>query len=151
MHRYLVELNIAGDSIEEQEVSRLLGRPATRFFAKGQRRSPTSVWEWSIWSFEVLPPDARDWASLEDGLTCLLQELMPSKEAVAELAIICEVSVYCGHFYSSFGGGPTLSPKVLGLLAQFGVKLSISNYWSEEEFAEENLSIPQKSVAVKLR
>jgi hypothetical protein len=108
------------------------------------------VWERSIWSFEVLPPDARDWASIEDGLTCLLQELEPSKEAIAELAISCEVRVYCGHFYSSFGEGPTLSPKVPGLLAQFGVKLSISNYWSDKEFAEENLSVPQKSVAIKL-
>jgi len=144
MHRYLVELNIAGDCIKEEEVSRLLGRPATRFFAKGQKRSPTSVWERSIWSFEVLPPAARDWASLEDGLTYLLQELMPSKEAVAELATSCEVTVYCGHFYTSFGGGPTLSPQVLGLLAQFGVKLTISNYWSDNEFAEKNLSDLQK-------
>jgi hypothetical protein len=57
---------------------------------------------------------------------------MPVKRALDELQTSSDVSIVCGHFTSSFGGGPTLSPSVLGLLARLGVKLTISSYFSSE-------------------
>src|SRR5437879_693624 len=80
VHSYLVELNIAGDSIGKQALSRQIGLEATRFFKKGEEKSPGRVRKQSVWSLEVLPADGKEWLSLEDGLTCLLGKLMPGKD-----------------------------------------------------------------------
>jgi hypothetical protein len=132
----LVELNIAGDSIDEQALSRQIGLEATRFFKKGEEKSPGRVRKQSVWSLEVLPADGKEWLSLEDGLTCLLGKLMPAKDSLKKIATEYDVAFSCGHFYSSFGGGPTLSPKLLEQLALFGLKLRISDYWGDEEGKE---------------
>jgi hypothetical protein len=42
------------------------------------------------------------------------------------------VILWCGHFQSSFDGGPTLSPELLKQLGEFEVELFIDNYFSEE-------------------
>ena len=133
VHRYLVELTIAGDSIEEKALSRQIGLQATRFFKKGDQKSPGVVWKESVWSLEVLPSDGNEWLSLEDGLAYLLLKLMPVKDLLKKIAAEHDVAISCGHFYSGFGGGPTLSPKILESLAQFGLKLRISDYWSDDE------------------
>jgi hypothetical protein len=39
--------------------------------------------------------------------------------------------LWCGHFSSSFGGGPTLSPQILRVLADFGVELILDTYVSD--------------------
>jgi hypothetical protein len=101
-----------------------------------EEKSPGSVWKQSVWSLEVLPTDGNEWLSLEDGLTCLLKKLMPAKDSLRKLSAEYDVVISCGHFYSSFGGGLTLSPKILELLAQFGLKLRMSNYWSDDEAQE---------------
>jgi len=133
VHSYLVELTIAGDSIEEQALSRQIGLQATRFFKKGDEKSPGAVWKESVWSLEVLPSDGNEWMSLEDGLVSLLRKLMPAKDLLKKIAAEHDVAISCGHFYSGFGGGPTLSPKILESLAQLGLKLRISDYWSDDE------------------
>jgi Domain of unknown function (DUF4279) len=136
VHSYLVELSIAGDSIDEQALSHQIGLEATRFLRKGEEKSPGRVRKQSVWSLEVLPSDGKEWMSLEDGLICLLGKLMPAKDSLKKIATECDVAISCGHFYSSFGGGPTLSPKVLELLAQLGLTLRISDYWGDEEAEE---------------
>ncbi|MBV9573780.1 MAG: DUF4279 domain-containing protein [Acidobacteriales bacterium] len=132
VHSYLVELTIAGDSIDELALSQQIGLEATRFFKKGEERSPGRIMERSLWSLEVLPDNGKEWLSLEEGLMCLVGKLTPARNHLKELAAEYDVFISCGHFYSSFGGGPTLSPKMLELLAQFGVSLRISDYWGEE-------------------
>ncbi len=44
---------------------------------------------------------------------------------------------WCGHFQTSFNGGPSLSPELMTALGSFGIPLSIDNYFSEEEILEE--------------
>lgn len=132
VHSYLVELTITGDPVDQRALSRLIGLEATRFFKKGDEKSPGVVWKQSVWSLEVLPINGSEWPSLEDGLECLLVKLMPARDRLKKIAEEHDVAISCGHFYSGFGGGPTLSPRILELLAQFGLKLRISDYWSDE-------------------
>ena len=70
-------------------------------------------------------------ASLEEGLLHLLETLEPKKESIGVLAKNAEVIWWCGHFQSSFDGGPTLSASLLQRLGDFGVPLFIDNYFSE--------------------
>jgi hypothetical protein len=139
---YIVDLTIAGDTLDEDSISRRLGVEATRFFKKGQEKSPGVTWTQSIWSFEVLPGDGNEWRSLEDGLMCLLQKLMPAKSEIKRVAAEFDVTISCGHFYSSFGAGLTLSHQMLELLAQFGVKIRVSNYWSDDQLSEQGDPCP---------
>ncbi len=39
---------------------------------------------------------------------------------------------WCGHFQSSFDGGPTLTPTLLRDLASFEIPLYLDNYFSED-------------------
>lgn len=112
-HSYIVELAIYGDFEEEKEISSLVGFNAMRFFKKGQEKSPGKTWEESGWALEVKPTIGKEWQSLEEGLDCLLVSLLPSKASIRQLADEYDVSIYCGHFFSTFGGGRHFQPTYL--------------------------------------
>ena len=57
---------------------------------------------------------------------------MPAKGHLKVVAAEHDVTIRCGHFYSTFGGGPTLSAKLLEMLAELGIKIRVSNYWRDE-------------------
>jgi hypothetical protein len=90
-----------------------------------------------VWSFAVSPlPGNPEWQSLDDGLKRLAETLMPFKSALHELQKRFTTVAYCGHFGSGFGGGPSIAPQTLGLLAGLGLTLTIKTYWSEEQASD---------------
>jgi hypothetical protein len=130
MHKYLVELRVIGDWTDEKEISGRIGFEASQFVRKGELQYQ-KVSQQSVWKLDARPSqDSLEWPSLENGLTSLVERLLPVKAAIDELNSSCDVSIVCGHFASGFGGGPTLSPAVLELLARLGVKLTIISYCS---------------------
>jgi hypothetical protein len=134
LHTYSVGLVIAGDDLDEAEVSRRLGLQSTVFLKKGEPLSPKRRRKQSVWSFDVRPsPDNPDWPSLDDGLRHLAEKLLPLRNALSELKGRYSIEVYCGHFGSGFGGGPSISPETLRLLAELGLTLTIKTYWHEDE------------------
>lgn len=134
MHEYSVALLIAGDDLDEAEVSKKLDLQSNVFLRKGEPMGPTRRREQSVWSFDVRPsPDDPAWPSLDDGLKCLIEKLLPLKKALGELRQRYSVEAYCGHFGSGFGGGPSISPETLRLLAELGLTLTIKTYWHEDE------------------
>jgi len=133
MHEYSVGLLIAGDNLDEAEVSRRLGLQSNVFLKKGEPMGPTRRREQSVWSFDVRPsPDNPAWPSLEDGLKCLADKLLPLKNVLSELKQRYSIDAYCGHFGSGFGGGPSISPETLRLLADLGLTLTIKAYWDDD-------------------
>ena len=134
MHEYSVELLIAGDDLDDAEVSKKLGLQSTGFLKKGEPLPPRRQRMQSVWSFSVRPsPDNPDWPSLEDGLKCLVEKLLPLKNALSELRQRYSTQAYCGHFGSGFGGGPSISPETLRVLADLGLTLTIKTYWGEDQ------------------
>ena len=133
MQTYSVELIFGGDTFEENDISGRLGIRSTTFVKKGETKSPKRKWERTTWSFEVVPsPDDRYWKSLEEGLTHLLDRLDSVKSVIDEMKQSYHVFICCGQFASGFGGGPSFSPALLKRLANLGLELSISTYWSRE-------------------
>lgn len=131
MHTYLVDVRISGDWATEEDVSGALGLRASQFARKGETKYGR-ILDRSVWQLDSRPSaDTLEWQSLEEGLTQLVQRLMPLKEALRALQP-CDVRIVCGHFTSSFGGGPTLSPSILRLLAELGIQVTISNYFGSE-------------------
>ena len=132
MHRYTVELRIMGPNIDPDEVTRTLGISPSQVRKKGMRKSEVSTWPVSMWALEIVPDGQKDWSSLEDGLTSLLSRISPLQAHIQNYMAAYDVCIWCGHFTSSFDGGPTLSPSILKLLGDTGVQLILDTYCEKE-------------------
>jgi hypothetical protein len=135
MHTYSVQFRIFGKDLDPDEITQRLGIQPNQVRIAGERRGEKQVWPESMWSYDgaKLTADAvPEWTSLEDGLRHVLEILLPKKNLIQEYAQTHEVVWWCGHFQSSFDGGPTLSASLLKLLGEFGIPLYIDNYFGEE-------------------
>ena len=130
MHNYTVALRISGPDLDVAEASAKLGLNPTQTRIIGEARSPTSVWRESMWEYEVRPVGGEVWVSLEDGLRTVISVLDSRKSELRNYQQRCRVYLWCGHFSSSFDGGPTLSPQILKAPAEFGVELILDTYFS---------------------
>ena len=88
-----------------------------------------------MWSYDGFPQggNAKSWDSLDEALVFVLQELWLVRNKLEEYKQRHKVILWCGHFQSSFDGGPTLSPATLRMLGEFGVGMFIDNYFTEPE------------------
>jgi len=104
----------------------------------GEPRDSNTLWEEALWAYDGHPAslDYQAWDSLEDGLRFVLEKLWPFKDQIDSYKSRFQLILWCGHFYSSFSGGPTLSPALLRLLGEFGVELFIDNHSYEEGTSE---------------
>jgi hypothetical protein len=133
MHSYLVSLRISGEGLDPSTVTAELGIEPTQIRIKGQPRSGSSIWHESMWEYEVKASDEeREWHSLEQGLQSLLSMFASRQPTLRKYQQRFKVSVFCGHFTSSFNGGPTLSPSLLEKLGEFGAELFLDTYCSDE-------------------
>jgi Domain of unknown function (DUF4279) len=134
MHTYSVALMIAGDDLDQAEVSTKLGLQPLVFLNKGEPLSPKRRRERSVWSCDVRPsPDDPEWQLLDDGLKSLVEKLLPLKNDLRELRQRYSTEAYCGHFGTGFGGGPSISAETLRLLADLGLTLTIKTYWGDNQ------------------
>lgn len=136
MHSYTIELRIISDNTELDfnAITKNLGIAPTNTRQIGEAKSDSGVFTESMWGYSVCTEhDDKDWDSLEDALDLLLKRFWPFKKKIAEYGKIYNVVIWCGHFTSSFDGGPTFSPKVLKNLGEFGVELYIDTYCCKEE------------------
>ena len=100
----------------------------------GERRSETTVWKEALWAYDGFPYGERGlWTSLEEGLAFVLDRLEPVRLQIDSYKQHYDLVWWCGHFQSSFDGGPTLSPGLLQRLADFGVELYIDNYLTDPD------------------
>ncbi len=138
MHTYSVALRICGAELDAAEVSANLKLKSTQTRVIGQPRfSTNSVWDESMWEYEVRPTkDKVVWDSLEDGLRAIFAAFVSREEALRKYQQRYKVFLWCGHFSTSFCGGPTFSPRLLKELADFGVELILDSYFSDEPEAK---------------
>jgi hypothetical protein len=130
MHQYSVALRISGAKLDPAEVTARLGRTPTQVRIAGQPRTDKSVWDESMWEYEVRPEGKTVWSSLEEGLRTLLSAFQSSNQILEHYQRNFHVFLWCGHFSSSFGGGPTFSSTLLKQLGDFGVQLYLDAFFS---------------------
>lgn len=139
MHSYSVQLRISGGELDPESVSKLLELRPDQVRLKGAARGSRGAWPESMWSYGGRSYEVtREWGSLEEALLELLNELWPRRDLISALAQKFEVVWWCGHFQSSFDGGPTFSAALLQRLAQFGVPLYLDNYFCPDEEGRDN-------------
>lgn len=133
MHTYLVSLRISGNGLDPSTITSELGIDPTQVRTKGQPRGPKSVWDESMWEYEAKPTNGeREWRSLEHGLNAILSTFASRQRTLREYQQRFKVFLFCGHFTSSFAGGPTLSPSMLEKLGEFGVELFLDTHCTED-------------------
>jgi hypothetical protein len=132
-HRYTVELRVYGAALDPDAVTRDTGLQPCRTRLIGSQLGSQTYAE-SMWAFDGGGP--YDWDSLEEGLAFVLDKLGNSQKGFAKYTLDYEVIWWCGHFQSSFDGGPVLSTGLLERLAAFGAKLFIDNYFSKPAAVE---------------
>jgi hypothetical protein len=132
MHEYSVALRITGVKLDLAELTSRLGLSPTQTRIAGERRSATSLWTESLWEYEVRPDGAVMWPSLEEGLKTLLLTFASRQTVLHTYTNEYSVFLWCGHFSSSFNGGPTFSADLLKRLGDFGVELWLDTYLSDE-------------------
>jgi hypothetical protein len=133
MHRYTVELRISGEHLDPDQITRTLGVTPTQTRRKGERKSETSTWPDNMWSFDARPQGQEDWSTLEDGLSSLLNTFGPIRDRVRSCSSGNNVVIWCGHFTSSFDGGPALSPELLRSIGDFGAELFLDTHCCPDE------------------
>jgi hypothetical protein len=132
MHKYTVSLRISSAALDVGQVTEKIGLAPTQTRNVGERKSAEAVWDKALWELEVFPGGRSDWDSLEAGLAALLKIVVPHTKALAEYSKKHEVFIWCGHFSSSFDGGPQLSAEILRALGGFGVPLRFDSYPSNK-------------------
>ncbi len=130
MHEYTAALRVSGERLDVAAVTEALGIQPTHIVRVGevQQGGPAKK---SLWSFEAVPAGGGEWKSLEDALASLLSVFTVRGSVIRRLQVDFDVYFWCGHFSSSFDGGPTLSAALLRNLGEFGVELRLDNYFSE--------------------
>jgi hypothetical protein len=133
MHEYSVALRISGVKLDPAEVTARLGLIPTQVRIAGQPRpGGKSVWDEAMWEYEVWADGKSAWSSLEEGLRTLLSAFRLSNEILEHYQRSFRVFLWCGHFSSSFDGGPTFSSTMLQQLGDFGVESCLDTYFSEK-------------------
>lgn len=134
MHEYTVELRISGAVLVPANITQGLALEPSLVRHVGERRGEGKVWDQALWAYNGFSAGTpKSWASLEDGLTFLLDRLEPVRTEIEMLKQKYDAVWWCGHFQSSFDGGPALSAALMRRLADFGVDLYIDNYFADSD------------------
>jgi hypothetical protein len=132
-HSYTVEIRVYGPTLDPAQVTRETGLKPSRTQLAGSPRG-TGKYEESMWAFNG--GEETEWGSLEEGLAFVLDRLSGCEELFARYKSEYDVVWWCGHFQSSFDGGPILSAHILERVGAFGVELFIDNYFHQRDPAE---------------
>lgn len=137
MHTYSVQLRISGTRLCLEEITDHLGVKPNLVRREGEPRSSKELWPESMWSYDGSAEDqVKEWKSLEEGLQSVMHALWHKRTSIRAYLQRYDVIWWCGHFQSSFDGGPTLSVTLLERLAEFGVPVYIDNYFSASDSTE---------------
>jgi len=134
MHEYTVQLRISGAELVPATITEELKLEPCLVREVGERRGEGKIWHKALWAYSGFSSGTlKNWASLEDGLTFILDRLEPFRIQIDNYQQKYDIVWWCGHFQSSFDGGPTLSARLLRRLADFGVDLYIDNYFVDSD------------------
>ena len=134
MHEYTVEFRISGSELVPATITQALGLGPSSIREVGERKAEGRVWNEALWGYNGFPSDTPSyWPSLEDGLNFILDRLEPFRTQIDNYKQKYDIVWWCGHFQSSFDGGPALSARLMQRLADFGVDLYIDNHFVDSD------------------
>jgi Domain of unknown function (DUF4279) len=131
-HRYTVELRLFGTMDPDVVTAETGLQPCD--VQRAEIDQEGKMLQKSRWAYNGRGQSGSyEWDTLEEGLEFVLERVSSSVDIFKRYGANQLVTWWCGHFQSSFDGGPILSPRLLKRLADFGADLFIDNYFSREE------------------
>tara|TARA_R110000787_G_C13098090_1_gene412164 strand:+ start:58 stop:495 length:438 start_codon:yes stop_codon:yes gene_type:complete len=122
-------LRIFGDTLNPDEITKLLGGEPTYVALKGQtftskagrtRTAKTGTWQYT--ATRATPGDL-------DAQVCeILEQLTNDKQTWLELSETYEIDLFCGFFMEETNEGMTISPETVRNLAQRNVEILFEIY-----------------------
>jgi len=131
MLQFTVAFRMQGKELDPEAVTRDLGLEPSLVHHVGDRLGHRLRNE-AVWEYNGDPEDER-WASIEEGLVFLLNELFPLREKIDKYRSKANLFFWVGQFQSGLSGGPVFSPALLRMLGDFGVQVFIDCYFGAEE------------------
>jgi hypothetical protein len=133
-HIFTVELRIFSKTLDPSQITRESGLTPSSVRQPGSVRSDGKRLD-AMWCFNGAEAEGgrtMEWSSLEEGLIFVMDKVWPHRDVIAGYQPASRVMWWCGHFQTTFDGGPTLSPSLLKRLGEFGAELFIDNYFHSE-------------------
>ena len=124
---FCVSLNIGGDDLDPDEITRLLGASPTEACRIGDaipRWNHTFTAKSGSWSIRT----KRSTSDIEEQLTELFAKLNGDPEVWRSLTSRYHAELFCGVFLSWFGHGFSMSPKLHRLLADRNLEIVFDIY-----------------------
>jgi len=124
---FCISLNIGGDDLDTDEITRLLGASPTFACRIGDaipRRNHTFKAKSGSWSIST----ERSTRDIEEQLTELFAKLNDDPAVWNSITSRYDASLFCGVFLSWFGHGFSMSPNLHRLLAERNLVITFDIY-----------------------
>jgi hypothetical protein len=125
-HSFTVEFRLWGVDLDPEHVSQVLRLKSCQSGLGDPGGRPSKP----FWHFNGFDAESLEWQTLEAGLVHVCSKLRPQRPAVIEMVKLYSSMWWCGHFQSSYDGGPILSAATMAEVAAFGAPFFIDNYFS---------------------
>lgn len=127
--RSVATLRLAGDDLEPEEVSRMLGAQPTHAQRKGEvivlKSGATKVAKSGQWRLEATDAEPE---AINEQISQLLAQLTQDLAAWQGLARRFRIDLFCGWFMNESNEGVCLSAATLRALGQRGIELDVDLY-----------------------
>ena len=131
-HAFTVEFRIVGGDLDPELITSELGLEPCQTRGPGELRADGRVLP-GIWAYSGYGQcDGPYWEALEEGIVFVLDRLWRHREVIGSYKTKAKLIWWCGHFQTSFDGGPVLSASLLSRLGEFGAELFIDTFFCEE-------------------
>lgn len=131
--RSVATLRIAGDDLDPQEITALLGRAPTRAYRKGDPVAAGSGTRIAPFGHRQLCAKDAEPENLERQVAELLSGLNQDVHVWRLIARRYSVDLFCGLFMQESNEGVGISPGTLHSLAQLGIKLDLDIYAADAD------------------
>jgi len=129
--RSVAALRVAGDDLDPNEITRLLGRPPTRAYRKGDAiaaGSGTRIATFGHWQLQAKDAEPED---LNKQVAELLAGLTQDLQVWNFIARQYRLDLFCGLFMRERNEGVSLSPATLHSIGQRSIRLDLDIYAAE--------------------
>lgn len=132
-HAYSIELRFFGEMLDPIEVTSIMGlQPSTSSNGKelviGKKVEP--FWGYNGHDVEMFQ---AEWNDMEQGFVILFSALTEKINIINSLSVRYKALWWCGHFQSSFDGGPIFSNRLIARLNEFKIPLFLDCYFCDDE------------------
>jgi hypothetical protein len=121
-------LRIFSETIAPEEITALMGVPASRAFQKGESissRTPSILRRQSGWMLNSPLGDTQDLAS---HLRWLVDIIEPKIDVLRALLPVCKIDLFCGFSSDGGQGGTMLDSALLARLGKLPLDLTLDLY-----------------------